>query len=74
MAAVALHFFQPRAGYLTIVAAGAVSFIGSDSLLAINKFYYPFFLAGFFIMFTYGLAQALITIGIAKHFKQLAAK
>jgi len=43
--------------------AGAILFIISDSLLAINKFYQPFENAGILIMFTYGVAQLLITLG-----------
>jgi uncharacterized membrane protein YhhN len=43
--------------------AGAVLFIVSDSILAINKFYQSFTAAGFLIMFTYGLAQLFIVIG-----------
>lgn len=48
-------------GFLFI--AGAISFVLSDSLLAINKFYHPFSQAGFLIMFTYCLAQYLIVLG-----------
>lgn len=36
---------------------GALSFVISDSLLAVNKFYAPFPNAGFFIMVTYLYAQ-----------------
>lgn len=43
--------------------AGATAFVVSDSLLAINKFYQPFGLAGVLIMLTYGIAQLLITRG-----------
>lgn len=42
---------------------GALSFIASDSLLALNKFYQPFAYAGAAIMFTYCLAQFLIVWG-----------
>lgn len=42
---------------------GALFFVTSDSLLAINKFYQPFEMAGIFIMLTYGLAQLFITLG-----------
>jgi uncharacterized membrane protein YhhN len=40
--------------------AGAVFFIISDSLLALDKFYRPFALASVLIMLTYGIAQWLI--------------
>ncbi len=46
---------------------GAILFIASDSILAINKFYNPFEYAGIAIMITYGIAQLLITIGAGKY-------
>lgn len=46
-----------------LIFTGAVFFIISDSLLAINKFAMPFQYAGVFIMATYMLAQYLITMG-----------
>ena len=42
---------------------GALLFVISDSLLAINKFYQPFTLANIAIMLTYGLAQLFIVQG-----------
>lgn len=45
------------------MAAGAIMFVISDSVLAVNKFYYPFEIAGIIIMVTYGLAQLLIVSG-----------
>ncbi len=45
---------------------GALVFMLSDSLLAINKFYSPFDFADFGIMFTYALAQLLIVFGLLK--------
>lgn len=45
------------------VFAGALCFILSDSLLAVNKFSQPLPLAGFFIMLTYIMAQYLIIRG-----------
>lgn len=48
---------------------GALLFVFSDSLLAINKFYMPFFQAGFFIMLTYGLAQFCLVKGYVSLFK-----
>lgn len=50
-------------GAATLMIAGAVLFITSDSILAINKFYEPFEYAGLAIMLTYGIAQLLITLG-----------
>ena len=46
---------------------GALLFIVSDSILAINKFYEPFEYAGIAIMLTYGIAQLLITLGAVKY-------
>jgi uncharacterized membrane protein YhhN len=45
---------------------GAVFFVLSDSLLAINKFYQPFAFAGVFIMLTYCAAQYFIVTGFIK--------
>jgi uncharacterized membrane protein YhhN len=47
-------------------AIGAILFVISDSLLAVNKFYISFAGASFLIMLTYGLAQAFITTGVIK--------
>lgn len=46
---------------------GAVLFVISDTLLAINKFYVPFYMAGFFVMLTYGLAQLFIMEGAIQY-------
>lgn len=64
MCMLALHLLSlpnKRAGI--IMAAGAVLFVISDSLLAINKFDEPFPSAGYLIMLTYGLAQFSIIEG-----------
>ena len=50
-----------------LMISGAVLFIISDSLLAINKFYTQFEYAGIAIMTTYGIAQLLITLGAIKY-------
>jgi len=42
---------------------GALLFVLSDSMLAINKFYNSFEIAGILVMTTYGLAQFLIIEG-----------
>ena len=44
---------------------GAFLFVISDSVLAINKFYQSFYLAGIIIMLAYGLAQLFIVKGAA---------
>lgn len=50
-----------------LIISGALLFITSDSLLAINKFHKQFEYAGLAVMFTYGIAQLLITLGAARH-------
>jgi uncharacterized membrane protein YhhN len=50
-----------------LMITGAVLFITSDSILALNKFYKPFEYAGILIMLTYGIAQLLITIGAVRY-------
>ena len=47
--------------------AGALLFVISDSVLAINKFYHPFEIAGIIIMLTYGLAQFFIAEGAIQY-------
>jgi len=54
-------------GAATLMIGGAVLFITSDSLLAINKFYDSFEYAGIAIMLTYGVAQLLITLGALRY-------
>ena len=48
---------------------GAILFVISDSVLAINKFYLPFENAGILIMLTYGLAQLFIVKGAAAYIR-----
>jgi uncharacterized membrane protein YhhN len=50
-----------------MVLAGAVLFMISDSLIAINKFLDPFAMAGFWVMATYVPAQYLIVRGLIEH-------
>lgn len=45
---------------------GAIAFVISDSILAINKFHAPIERSSFFIMLTYLVAQYLIVVGILK--------
>ncbi|MCL9806626.1 lysoplasmalogenase [Flavobacterium amniphilum] len=49
-----------------LILNGAVSFVTSDSILAINKFFTPLPNASLLIMSTYLIAQYLITFGILK--------
>lgn len=50
-----------------ICLSGALLFVISDSVLAINKFHTGFPLAGLVIMFTYAFAQYLLVMGAVKH-------
>ncbi len=52
-----------------LVLTGAVLFVLSDSLIAIDKFAYPFLLARIAIMTTYIMAQYLIAVGCLKQFE-----
>jgi uncharacterized membrane protein YhhN len=64
----ALHMLfikNKEAGKLMML--GALLFIASDSILAVNKFYEPFEYAGIAIMLTYGVAQLLITLGAVRY-------
>lgn len=49
-----------------LVFTGAILFMVSDSILAINKFYAPVPLSSISIMLTYALAQYFIVLGIKK--------
>lgn len=51
-----------------MVFGGAILFMVSDSLLAINKFLQPIANAGLFIMSTYIIAQFLLIEGLCAHF------
>ena len=52
-----------------MIIIGAVLFIISDSLLALNKFYASFDYAGMAVMLTYGLAQLFIAEGAIKYIR-----
>jgi uncharacterized membrane protein YhhN len=52
-----------------LMMAGALLFVLSDSVLALNKFYQPFEFAGIIIMLTYGLAQLFIIAGSAGYLR-----
>jgi uncharacterized membrane protein YhhN len=55
-----------------LIIFGAMLFICSDSLLAVNKFYQQFEYAGIGVMCTYGIAQLLITLGTAKYITSIS--
>lgn len=50
-----------------LLMTGALLFVLSDSILAINKFYQSFEIAGVVVMLTYGLAQLFITEGAIRY-------
>jgi uncharacterized membrane protein YhhN len=56
-----------RQSYI-LVLIGAVLFVLSDSMIAIDKFAYPFLLARVAIITTYITAQYLIAVGCLKQF------
>lgn len=62
-------FRQNRTSTLSfyLVFAGAVIFLLSDSIIAINKFMVPVFYERLLVISTYMLAQFLITSGLAEH-------
>jgi uncharacterized membrane protein YhhN len=63
-----VHAFRsPYARPGIICVAGALLFVISDSVLAINKFHTGFPLAGIVIMLTYAFAQYMLVTGVAKH-------
>ena len=52
----------------SLVLVGAILFIASDSLLALNKFYQDFEAAEFWVMLSYILAQYFIVTGMISYF------
>lgn len=50
-----------------LVFGGAILFMISDSLIAIDKFLMPVAQGGFFILLTYAAAQFMIVSGLIKH-------
>jgi uncharacterized membrane protein YhhN len=53
---------------------GAILFVASDTMLALNKFYMPFEFAGAAIMVTYCFAQLLIVLGAVSYIKRSSAE
>jgi uncharacterized membrane protein YhhN len=50
----------------TYILLGAVIFVSSNSIMALDKFYEPILFSSFLIMATYIVAQYLIVVGILK--------
>lgn len=61
------RFGKTNSASFAMVFGGAILFMMSDSLIAINKFLDPLPMAGFWIMLTYIAGQYLIVVGISKH-------
>ncbi|HET9055035.1 MAG TPA: lysoplasmalogenase [Cyclobacteriaceae bacterium] len=61
------RFGKTSSPSFAMVFGGAILFMISDSLIAINKFLEPLPMAGFWIMTTYIAAQYLIVTGLLKH-------
>jgi uncharacterized membrane protein YhhN len=55
----------PRKSFI-LVFLGALLFVFSDSILALNKFYMPLRFSNISIMLTYALAQYFIVLGLLK--------
>lgn len=64
----ALSALYRKADGANLILIGAILFVASDSLLAINKFNDPFTGARFWTMATYILAQFIITAGMINCF------
>lgn len=70
--AILLYRFLPAYNSFFILS-GALAFVISDSILAVNKFYSPLPLSGFLIMLTYLYAQGAIVWGCLGKRKMLNA-
>ena len=66
MAIAAVNQKEAHEKHNLYVAIGAVLFVLSDSIIAVNTFVEPIKEAGFWVMLTYGLAQFLLIHGITK--------
>jgi len=65
LASIRRHVTSEMSFYL--VLAGAILFVISDTLIALDKFYVPLILGNVFILTTYILAQLLIVRGVLIH-------
>lgn len=67
-------FDLTKQNYGKLCVAGALLFLVSDSLLAINRFAAPFALASVLIMATYATAQLLIMEGSLRNLREIKKK
>ncbi len=70
--AAALLFKSIATTPYVLLMAGCISFIASDSLLAVNRFIAPLPAGGFWVMLTYILAQGMITAAVVSMLKPRA--
>src|SRR5690606_17676378 len=69
----ALHFVSDSKKFWSMpIAAGALLFVVSDSILAINRFYYPIPAGGLLVMATYGISQLLICYGVLIYLRKFS--
>lgn len=61
------RFGRTNAGSFAMVFGGAILFMMSDSLIAVNKFLDPLSQVDFWVMITYISAQFLIVRGLIRH-------
>ncbi len=70
----ALRAFGWRSGKAGLLCvAGALLFVVSDSILAIEKFYAAFPASSILVMLTYGIAQWMIVEGSIQHMKSVSS-
>jgi len=69
LAAAADRYRKVNRSSYALVLAGAVLFVASDSLIAVNRFATPFAGARIAIMATYITAQSLIVLGCIRQFR-----
>ena len=62
-----LYISNRKSGLLLML--GSLLFVLSDSILAINKFYYSFAAADILVMLTYGAAQLMIAEGAIRYIR-----
>ncbi|MGC4234827.1 MAG: lysoplasmalogenase [Niabella sp.] len=68
MLLIAMHLYDLKDNLIArYILSGAILFVVSDSVLAINKFYRPYPWGGWAIMITYALAQWLLVKGCVRY-------
>jgi len=68
MLLIAMHLYELKdAATAKFLLTGAVLFVVSDSVLAINKFYQPTAWGGWVVMITYVMAQWMLVQGVVRY-------